>query len=158
MRLGVNMAQQPIIEIAEFPHDNKLWRIDSLDAITSKLGNNNNLMIEVNLRPVSQSTLNQFASSFYKNNKRIIDENWQQRITCQLNIGQLPILTIGSTWKNGQLETYNAISQTVSVQNVNITKQNIQFIDSNKKIKYFDRYISNYISNSKGCKCINQTL
>ena len=140
MRLGVNMAQQPIIEIAEFPHDNKLWRIDNLGAITSKLGNNNNLMIEVNLRPVSQSTLNQFASSFYKNNKRIIDENWQQRITCQLNIGQLPILTIGSIWKNGQLETYNAISQTVSVQNVNITKQNIQFIDSNKKIKYFDRY------------------
>ena len=66
MRLGVNMAQQPIIEIAEFPHDNKLWRIDSLGAITSKLGNNNNLMIEVNLRSVSQSTLNQFASSYYQ--------------------------------------------------------------------------------------------
>lgn len=57
-----------------------------------------------------------------------------------MNIGQLPILIVGSIWKNGQLESYNAISQTVSVQNVNITNQNIQFIDSNKKIKYFDRY------------------
>ncbi|SPY04369.1 Uncharacterised protein [Neisseria flavescens] len=77
MRLGVNMTQQPIIEIAEFPHDNRLWRIDSLGTISSKLGNNNNLMIEVNLRPVLQSTLNQFASTYYQDKKTTIYEDWQ---------------------------------------------------------------------------------
>ena len=31
------MDQQPVIEIAEFPHDNKLWRIDGLGKIFSQL-------------------------------------------------------------------------------------------------------------------------
>lgn len=55
------MAQQPIIEIAEFPHDDRVWRIDYLGEITSQLQNNNNLQVEVILRPVSDETISDFS-------------------------------------------------------------------------------------------------
>lgn len=127
------MAQQQIIEIAEFPHDDRLWRIDYLGAIKSKLQNNNNLQVEVILRPVSDSTKSDFSQ--FKQNGRENSE-WQQRYQCYVNIGALPILTIGSLWKNGFRLPENAISQTTTFENLMIDINQSQLIDSNERIEY----------------------
>lgn len=145
MRLGVKMAQKQIIEIAEFPHDDRLWRIDYLGAIKSKLQNNNNLQVEVILRPVSDSTKSDFSQ--FKQNGRENSE-WQQRYQCYVNIGVLPILTIGSLWKNGFRLPENAISKTMLIENLLIDIHQHQFIDSNAKFQY---------EQGKECKLILQS-
>lgn len=134
MRLGAKMAQQPITEIAEFPHDNRLWRIDYLGAITSELQRNNNLMIEVILRPVSDSTITNFSQY---NKFPVIKPEWAEHRKIAVNIGLLPILTIGSLWKNGILLANNAISETLTLDNLDINSEQVKFIDSNDEISYF---------------------
>lgn len=128
MRLGVKMAQQPIIEIAEFPHDNRLWRIDYLGAITSKLQYNNNMMIKVILRPVSDSTTADF-SQYIK--FQVVNPEWKEHRKIAVNIGLLPILTIGSLWKNGVLLPKNAISKILTLDNLDINNEQARFTNSN---------------------------
>ncbi|URD66873.1 hypothetical protein LNQ82_06530 [Conchiformibius steedae DSM 2580] len=144
MQLGVKMTQQPIIEIAEFPHDNRLWRIDYLSEITSKLQRNNNIMIEVILRPVSDATKADF-SQFTQNGTENFE--WQQRCQCNVNIGALPILTIGSLWKNGCKQLENAISEITTFEKLMIDVNQFQIIDSNERIEYAE---------NKFCKLILQ--
>lgn len=92
MRLGVKMAQQSIIEIAEFPHDNRLWRIDYLGAIMPEL-QCNNMMIGVVLHPVSDSTIEKFSQ-------------------------------------------YNTISKILTLDNLDINREQARFINSNDEINY----------------------
>lgn len=138
------MAQQPIIEIAEFPHDNRVWRIDYLGTITSQLQHNNNLLVEVILRPVSHDTVSDFSEYIWYD---IENPEWQQRCSCFVGIGTLPILTIGSLWKNGVLLPENAFSQIHTFSNLCIDNNHIQLIDSNHRITY---------SVGKSCKLIFQ--
>lgn len=89
------MDQQPVIEIAEFPHDNKLWRIDRLGKIFSQLKNNNNLFIEVYLRPVNFHDNSVYNFARFDNSGREIPE-YNQLKKIPVNIGLLPILRVGS--------------------------------------------------------------
>ena len=121
------MDQQPVIEIAEFPHDNKLWRIDRLGKIFSQLKNNNNLFIEVYLRPVN----------FHDNSGREIPE-YNQLKKIPVNIGLLPILRVGSLWIKGKLQNNEAVTDIVTLKNIEINANTVEIINSNYKIKYLD--------------------
>lgn len=109
------MDQQPVIEIAEFPHDNKLWRIDGLGKIFSQLKNNNNLFIEVYLRPVNfhDNSVYNFAR-FDSSGREIPEYNQLKKIP--VNIGLLPILRVGSLWIKGKLQNNNAVTDIATLK------------------------------------------
>lgn len=131
------MDQQPVIEIAEFPHDNKLWRIDGLGKIFSQLKNNNNLFIEVYLRPVNfhDNSVYNFAR-FDSSGREIPEYNQLKKIP--VNIGLLPILRVGSLWIKGKLQNNNTVTDIVTLKNIEINANTIEIINSNYKIKYLD--------------------
>ena len=131
------MDQQPVIEIAEFPHDNKLWRIDGLGKISSQLKNNNNLFIEVYLRPVNfhDNSVYNFAR-FDSSGREIPEYNQLKKIP--VNIGLLPILRVGSLWIKGKLQNNNAVTDIATLKNIEINANTIEIINSNYKIKYLD--------------------
>ncbi|HFC6649769.1 TPA: hypothetical protein ACJJ7E_000001, partial [Neisseria meningitidis] len=131
------MDQQPVIEIAEFPHDNKLWRIDGLGKIFSQLKNNNNLFIEVYLRPVNfhDNSVYNFAK-FDSSGREIPEYNQLKKIP--VNIGLLPILRVGSLWIKGKLQNNNAVTDIATLKNIEINANTVEIINSNYKIKYLD--------------------
>lgn len=131
------MDQQPVIEIAEFPHDNKLWRIDGLGKIFSQLKNNNNLFIEVYLRPVNfhDNSVYNFAR-FDSSGREIPEYNQLKKIP--VNIGLLPILRVGSLWIKGKLQNNNAVTDIATLKNIEINANTVEIINSNYKIKYLD--------------------
>ena len=131
------MDQQPVIEIAEFPHDNKLWRIDGLGKIFSQLKNNNNLFIEVYLRPVNfhDNSVYNFAR-FDSSGREIPEYNQLKKIP--INIGLLPILRVGSLWIKGKLQNNNAVTDIATLKNIEINANTVEIINSNYKIKYLD--------------------
>ncbi|WP_308034313.1 hypothetical protein [Neisseria lactamica] len=131
------MDQQPVIEIAEFPHDNKLWRIDGLGKIFSQLKNNNNLFIEVYLRPVNfhDNSVYNFAK-FDSSGREILEYNQLKKIP--VNIGLLPILRVGSLWIKGKLQNNNAVTDIATLKNIEINANTVEIINSNYKIKYLD--------------------
>ena len=131
------MDQQPVIEIAEFPHDNKLWRIDGLGKIFSQLKNNNNLFIEVYLRPVNfhDNSVYNFAR-FDSSGREIPEYNQLKKIP--VNIGLLPILRVGSLWIKGKLQNNEAVTDIVTLKNIEINANTVEIINSNYKIKYLD--------------------
>lgn len=131
------MDQQPVIEIAEFPHDNKLWRIDGLGKIFSQLKNNNNLFIEVYLRPVNfhDNSVYNFAR-FDSSGREIPEYNQLKKIP--VNIGLLPILRVGSLWIKGKLQKNNAVTDIATLKNIEINANTVEIINSNYKIKYLD--------------------
>lgn len=131
------MDQQPVIEIAEFPHDNKLWRIDRLGKIFSQLKNNNNLFIEVYLRPVNfhDNSVYNFAR-FDSSGREIPEYNQLKKIP--VNIGLLPILRVGSLWIKGKLQNNKAVTDIVTLKNIEINANTVEIINSNYKIKYLD--------------------
>ena len=131
------MDQQPVIEIAEFPHDNKLWRIDGLGKIFSQLKNNNNLFIEVYLRPVNfhDNSVYNFAR-FDSSGREIPEYNQLKKIP--VNIGFLPILRVGSLWIKGKLQNNNAVTDIATLKNIEINANTVEIINSNYKIKYLD--------------------
>ena len=131
------MDQQPVIEIAEFPHDNKLWRIDGLGKIFSQLKNNNNLFIEVYLRPVNfhDNSVYNFAK-FDSSGREIPEYNQLKKIP--INIGLLPILRVGSLWIKGKLQNNNAVTDIATLKNIEINANTVEIINSNYKIKYLD--------------------
>lgn len=147
---GVNMDHQPVIEIAEFPHDNNLWRIDGLGKIFSKLENNNNLLIEVYLRPVNadSNSICNFAK-FDDSGGEIPEYNQLQKIP--VNIGLIPALRTGSLWFKGRLQDSNAITDILTFQNLDINEDTVEIIDSNCKIKYL-----NSSGQEKECKLLLQ--
>ena len=131
------MDQQPVIEIAEFPHDNKLWRIDGLGKIFSQLKNNNNLFIEVYLRPVNfhDNSVYNFAR-FDSSGREIPEYNKLKKVS--VNIGLLPILRVGSLWIKGKLQNNNAVADIATLKNIEINANTVEIINSNYKIKYLD--------------------
>ena len=131
------MDQQPVIEIAEFPHDNKLWRIDRLGKIFSQLKNNNNLFIEVYLRPANFHDNSVYNFARFDNSGREIPE-YNQLKKIPVNIGLLPILRVGSLWIKGKLQNNEAVTDIVTLKNIEINANTVEIINSNYKIKYLD--------------------
>ena len=131
------MDQQPVIEIAEFPHDNKLWRIDGLGKIFSQLKNNNNLFIEVYLRPVNFHDNSVYNFARFDSSVREIPE-YNQLKKIPVNIGLLPILRVGSLWIKGKLQNNNAVTDIATLKNIEINANTVEIINSNYKIKYLD--------------------
>ena len=125
------MDQQPV------PHDNKLWRIDRLGKIFSQLKNNNNLFIEVYLRPVNFHDNSVYNFARFDNSGREIPE-YNQLKKIPVNIGLLPILRVGSLWIKGKLQNNKAVTDIVTLKNIEINANTVEIINSNYKIKYLD--------------------
>ncbi|WP_293278570.1 hypothetical protein [Neisseria sp. oral taxon 014] len=100
----------PVIQIKEFPNDGRVWRIDWFGAVRKNDNVPTEPTIDVYLRPVSVTDKTSIADFGWLN---------KERICCTIGVGQLPVLTIGSLWKNGKLLDYQVIVPS-NLPNVNI--------------------------------------
>lgn len=110
---------------------------DGLGKIFSQLKNNNNLFIEVYLRPVNfhDNSVYNFAK-FDSSGREIPEYNQLKKIP--VNIGLLPILRVGSLWIKGKLQNNNAVTDIATLKNIEINANTVEIINSNYKIKYLD--------------------
>ncbi len=110
-----------VIEIAEFPRDGRLWRIDWLAAVQRNVNVPTESTIEVYLRPVEKNT----KANFGVNN--------QERVCCLIGVGQLPLLAVGSLWHDGRLLEDRAINRRTVLEHVHINSNTVQLINAGHK-------------------------
>ena len=113
----------PVIQIKEFPNDGRVWRIDWFGAVRKNDNVPTEPTIDVYLRPVSVTDKTSIADFGWLN---------KERICCTIGVGQLPVLTIGSLWKNGKLLDYQVIVPS-NLPNVNIAEDSVRLIEAGHK-------------------------
>ena len=113
----------PVIQIKEFPNDGRVWRIDWFGAVRKNDNVPTEPTIDVYLRPVSVTDKTSIADFGWLN---------KERICCTIGVGQLPVLTIGSLWKNGKLLDYKVIVPS-NLPNVNIAEDSVRLIEAAHK-------------------------
>ena len=113
----------PVIQIKEFPNDGRVWRIDWFGAVRKNDNVPTEPIIDVYLRPVSVTDKTSIADFGWLN---------KERICCPIGVGQLPVLTIGSLWKNGKLLDYQVIVPS-NLPNVNIAEDSVRLIEAGHK-------------------------
>ena len=113
----------PVIQIKEFPNDGRVWRIDWFGAVRKNDNVPTEPTIDVYLRPVSVTDKTSIADFGWLN---------KERICCTIGVGQLPVLTIGSLWKNGKLLNYQVIVPS-NLPNVNIAEDSVRLIEAAHK-------------------------
>ena len=113
----------PVIQIKEFPNDERVWRIDWFGAVRKNDNVPTEPTIDVYLRPVSVTDKTSIADFGWLN---------KERICCTIGVGQLPVLTIGSLWKNGKLLDYQVIVPS-NLPNVNIAEDSVRLIEAAHK-------------------------
>lgn len=113
----------PVIQIKEFPNDGRVWRIDWFGAVRKNDNVPTEPTIDVYLRPVSVTDKTSIADFGWLN---------KERICCPIGVGQLPVLTIGSLWKNGKLLDYQVIVPS-NLPNVNIAEDSVRLIEAAHK-------------------------
>lgn len=112
-----------VIQIKEFPNDGRVWRIDWFGAVRKNDNVPTEPTIDVYLRPVSVTDKTSIADFGWLN---------KERICCTIGVGQLPVLTIGSLWKNGKLLDYKVIVPS-NLPNVNIAEDSVRLIEAAHK-------------------------
>ena len=113
----------PVIQIKEFPNDGRVWRIDWFGAVRKNDNVPTEPTIDVYLRPVSVTDKTSIADFGWLN---------KERLCCTIGVGQLPVLTIGSLWKNGKLLDYKVIVPS-NLPNVNIAEDSVRLIEAAHK-------------------------
>lgn len=113
----------PVIQIKEFPNDGRVWRIDWFGAVRKNDNVPTEPTIDVYLRPVSVTDKTSIADFGWLN---------KERICCTIGVRQLPVLTIGSLWKNGKLLDYQVIVPS-NLPNVNIAEDSVRLIEAAHK-------------------------
>lgn len=110
-----------VIRIKEFPNDDRVWRLDWLGAVDRNDNVQTENCIEVYLRPVSDTNKEDFGSSI------------QERVCCQIGVGQLPLLSIGSLWKKQCLLQEKAIDNITQLTNLTINTDTTKVIMASHK-------------------------
>lgn len=92
------------VKIQEFPSDGRYWRVDWLGSIQKNLGITTELMIQVVISPYRLDP----DVSFGRDLSDINETNLNEQRIIRVGIGQLPVISIGSIWKNGICQKYSA--------------------------------------------------
>ncbi|MFZ1891193.1 MAG: hypothetical protein WAU37_03270, partial [Formosimonas sp.] len=126
------MAKQ-VITIAEFPKDERVWRVDWLAAAQHNDNVHSENTIEVYLRPVDMpQTKADFGVTI------------QERVCRLIGVGQLPVLVLGSLWHNGRLMSEHAIKEYRELRNVQINSNTVKLITAGHK--HNEQYVINKFS------------
>lgn len=117
-----------VIRIAEFPNDGRLWRIDWLGAVQRNENVPTESTIEVYLRPVQLQQTANFGMAI------------TERVCCQIGVGQLPLLAIGTLWHKGKLLEQRAIRGRTELGAALINSEKVQLIKAGQR-DFDDNYI-----------------
>ncbi len=117
--------------ISEFPCDGKVWRVDWLGGIERNHQVPTEFTIQVIITPVTLGNINHIVprSDINKDLK-----------TIKIGVGQLPIVTIGSLWQNGNRLTETAGHRKV-FESVNISDSTVQLIRSDALVNDAQRIL-----------------
>lgn len=109
--------------IKEFPHDDRIWRVDWFGAVERNP--------QVFSEPTIQVIISPLASDYKDPASRgaVIDH---ERHSIRIGVGQLPIITVGSLWNNGTRQTI-AAGGIESLSNIQISPDTVRQISSGHK-------------------------
>jgi len=80
-------------EIQEFPHDNKFWRFDGFGPLVHGASSKSDAFVVAHLSELKPDYLQ--SMSTYSLSESKVGK------TCQIKVGQIPFLKMGSVWLNG---------------------------------------------------------
>lgn len=117
------------VRIKEFPVDGRRWRLDWLGAVERGRTEANEPHIQVALSPIDESYLSQADRKLSSNSAVFADQVAYRTVHC----GLLPILAVGSIWRNGYLlpESAGELDTFTSLQ---ISPDKIQLIRANHQV------------------------
>lgn len=123
------MAKIKIPRIKEFPSDGQLWRVDWVGALVRSTTITTEPFVQILLSPLVINVVE--ASSKDLASVKAVDSSKQEIIN--VGVGLLPIIAIGSIWKNGLHQgVFSGTSKSFS--DLKISKNNIKFIPASYKI------------------------
>lgn len=113
--------RKTIPKIKEFPNDGRIWRVDWFGGVERNDLVPSEPKIQLIISPIVSGTGSDYAAS-----KAV---NHDERQTISIGVGQLPLITIGSLWKN-QRCLHNAAGKIHDFSNIEISPSTVRLIKS----------------------------
>jgi hypothetical protein len=119
-------TRQSTPRIKEFPNDGQTWRVDWIGSVERNYQVPSEPTIQIIVSPLIEGTTEDAAS-----NKAIDHE---RRTTIAVGVGQLPLIAVGSLWKNRRwLGTFAGKSKTFA--NLEISPQTVRLVKADTSIE-----------------------
>ncbi|MDN3432566.1 MULTISPECIES: hypothetical protein [unclassified Pseudoalteromonas] len=119
-----------IPKISEFPCDDRYWRVDWFGAIERNPNVPSEPFLQIVISPLIQ---NESIHSTAKHLASTHVTNYDEQTVIRIGVGQLPFISIGSIWLNGQCQAAKA-GQT-KLLHIHINEHTTKYISGNHKIK-----------------------
>ena len=119
-----------IPKISEFPCDDRYWRVDWFGAIERNPNVPSEPFSQIVISPLIQ---NESIHSTAKHLASTHVTNYDEQTVIRIGVGQLPFISIGSIWLNGQCQAAKA-GQT-KLLHIHINEHTTKYISGNHKIK-----------------------
>ncbi|MBQ4845741.1 hypothetical protein [Pseudoalteromonas sp. MMG005] len=122
---------QGIPKISEFPCDDRYWRVDWFGAIERNPNVPSEPFLQIVISPLIQ---NESIDSTAKHLASTHVTNYDDQTVIKIGVGQLPFISIGSIWLNGQCQAAKA-GQAKLLHNLHITEHTTQSVPGNHKVE-----------------------
>jgi hypothetical protein len=129
------VMDDPIYQISQFPQDGQIWRVNLLGEINRNPPVPSDPLVEVLMSPVvrDQPRILHFSST--------ITMDHQRRRSCWMNAGYLPLVRIGSLWRDGVRLEQVGLGDTTAEPffRVDITSKTSRLVPANMLLSGFSR-------------------
>ena len=123
---------QGIPRIKEFPRDSRYWRVDWFGALEHDPSVATELKVQIVISPIKEEFLPLSKAPAKKLAGVSAVEEDQQR-TIRIGVGQFPLVSIGSIWRNGLCQSEYA-GTTFTFTNLQINAQTARVIPANHQV------------------------
>ena len=112
--------------IASFPQDDRLWRVDWFGKLVLNPNNLSEPQVQVFISPFNSFPEDPAA------NKAV---NHNERAAIQIGVGQLPLVHVGSAWRNGQLYPIHELNYKSEIfESLTISAETLKVVKANHKV------------------------
>ena len=122
--------KQGIPRIREFPADDRFWRVDWYGAVLRNPNVPSEPYIQIVISPLVDPALINKSPKHLASVKSVTNDDRQ---TIRVGIGQLPLIKIGSLWKNGLCQSPVAGTE-YTFRNLNISPDSLQVISATHEV------------------------
>lgn len=119
-----------IPRIKEFPADNQYWRVDWFGAIKQNPNIPTEPYLQIIISPLRENVSIHFPSNELA---ATIITDLEKRKTILVGAGQLPLISIGSIWRNGVCQSAKA-GTTETIYNLEVSAENTKVITGGHKV------------------------
>jgi hypothetical protein len=113
--------QDKIFAIKEFPNDDRLWRLEWIDGIIKNTNYSEELKVRLILRPIKR------IENSSKNLSSISDVSIDEIRMVEVGVGQFPLFSQGSIWKNGVKQNELQAGEMLAFDKITINAETVEF-------------------------------